>query len=211
MRIVKEAKERENEILDAASILFSEKGFDGTSIADILLKVGIARGTLYYHFKSKEDMMNALIERTTTQMLCAAKNAAELKLPVIDRIVNVVLSLNTQENCGDEMLAHMHSPQNALMHQKTQKAILTHLTPVLADLIREGINQGVFHTEFPYECMEMVMTYALVAFDDDDTIALTEESKVLRIGAFIYNVERLLGAEKGSFAPAMMRMFSGGN
>ncbi|MEG2719586.1 MAG: helix-turn-helix domain-containing protein, partial [Clostridia bacterium] len=49
MRIVKEAKERENEILDAASILFSEKGFDGTSIADILLKVGIARGTLYYH------------------------------------------------------------------------------------------------------------------------------------------------------------------
>ncbi|MEG1678401.1 MAG: helix-turn-helix domain-containing protein, partial [Clostridia bacterium] len=65
MRIVKEAKERENEILDAASILFSEKGFDGTSIADILLKVGIARGTLYYHFKSKEDMMDALIERTT--------------------------------------------------------------------------------------------------------------------------------------------------
>ena len=69
MRIVKEADERKNEILDAAARLFMEKGFDRTSANDILAAVGIAKGTLYYHFKSKEDIMDALIERQTTQIL----------------------------------------------------------------------------------------------------------------------------------------------
>ena len=47
MRIVKDADERKNEILDTAKILFSQKGFDGTSISDIIDKVGVARGTVY--------------------------------------------------------------------------------------------------------------------------------------------------------------------
>lgn len=65
MRIVKEADVRKNEILDAAGILFSEKGYDNTSVTDIMNAVGIAKGTLYHHFKSKEDIMDALIKRQT--------------------------------------------------------------------------------------------------------------------------------------------------
>ena len=52
MRTVKEPEIRKNEILDAADTLFAQKGFDNTSTGDILEMVGIARGTLYYHFKS---------------------------------------------------------------------------------------------------------------------------------------------------------------
>ena len=52
MRVVKEAEERKNEILDVAERLFGTKGFDGTSTGDILNEIGIAWGTLYYHFKS---------------------------------------------------------------------------------------------------------------------------------------------------------------
>lgn len=77
MRIVKEAEERRNEILDAADELFGRKGFDGTSTNDILEKVGIARGTLYYHFKSKEDILDALIQRYEEQMYSAAAAAAK--------------------------------------------------------------------------------------------------------------------------------------
>lgn len=62
MRVVKEAAIRRNEILDAAERLFVAKGFDGTSTGDILAEVGIACGTLYYHFKSKEDILDAMID-----------------------------------------------------------------------------------------------------------------------------------------------------
>lgn len=214
MRVVKEAEERKNEILDAAGELFGQRGFDGTSTADILEKVGIARGTLYYHFKSKEDIMDALIKRSSSQMLSAAvKIAADKKLSVAERIIGVVLSLNVSADngCGKEMMEHMHSPQNALMHRKTQKVIISGVTPILTEIINEGIKEGLFRTPFPYECMEMTVTYASTVFDDDDTVEMTEESRASRIEAFIFNVERLLGADSGSFAPYLARIFNGGN
>ena len=68
MRIVKEAEKRKNEILDVAERLFVSKGFDNTSTNDILNEIGIARGTLYYHFKSKTDILDAMIERMTRQL-----------------------------------------------------------------------------------------------------------------------------------------------
>ena len=76
----KEAEERRNEILDAVDELFGQKGFDGTSTNDILEKVGIARGTLYYHFESKEDIMDALIDRYSVRLLGAAQEIAADKV-----------------------------------------------------------------------------------------------------------------------------------
>lgn len=208
MRIVKKPEERRDEILDAADALFGQKGFDGTSTNDILEKVGIARGTLYHHFKSKEDIMDALIERYNTRLMRAAQEtAADRSIPVVERIIRVVAAMNVSGGGGDEIMEHIHKPQNALMHQKIQKVIVSGLTPILADMIREGIDEGLFNTPFPYECMEMVVVYANTVFDDG--AGLTEEEVAARIPAFIHNIERLLGAEAGSLL-SVMQMFGGG-
>lgn len=209
MRVVKEAEVRRNEILDAADELFAQKGFDGTSTNDILEKVGIARGTLYYHFKSKEDIMDALIERYGSRLLGAAQEAASDKsIPVVERIIHAVMALNLNGGSSEEIMEHIHKPQNALMHQKIQKVIINGVPPILADIIREGIEQGLFHTPYPYECMEMVVVYANTVFDDD-IVALTDEERGTRMLAFICNVERLLGAESGSLM-GTLRMFGAG-
>ncbi|MFJ5564278.1 TetR/AcrR family transcriptional regulator [Lysinibacillus xylanilyticus] len=205
----KEAMERRNEILDAADELFGQKGFDGTSTNDILEKVGIARGTLYYHFKSKEDIMDALIERYNTQILGSAKEIASNKnIPVHERIVRVVMALNISGGNGKEIIDHIHRPQNALMHQKIQKVIINGLPPILTEIIREGIEQGLFSTPYPYECMEMIVAYTNTVFDDD-MVDQTDEERAARIPAFIFNVERLLGVESGSLM-YMMKMFGNG-
>jgi AcrR family transcriptional regulator len=210
MRIVKEAEERRNEILDAADELFGEKGFDGTSTNDILEKVGIARGTLYYHFKSKEDIMDALIERYNAHLLSAAQAAASDKsIPVNQRILRVVMALNISGANSEKIIEHIHRPQNALMHQKIQKVIIGGVTPILAGIIREGIEEGLFNTPYPYECMEMVVAYANSVFDGD-MVELTDEERAARIQAFIFNAERLLGMESGSFMFGT-QMFGGEN
>ena len=99
MRIVKEAEERKNEILDVAENLFMKKGFDGTSTNDILQAVGIARGTLYYHFKSKEDIMDALIHRMSENLLMKARQASEdTTIPVNERLIRVVMALKLKEH-----------------------------------------------------------------------------------------------------------------
>ncbi|MFJ7647897.1 TetR/AcrR family transcriptional regulator [Lysinibacillus sp. NPDC097279] len=202
----KEAEERRNEILDVADELFGQKGFDGTSTNEILEKVGIARGTLYYHFKSKEDIMDALIERYTVQILYSAKEiAANKNISVYERIIGVVMALNISDGNGKEVIEHMHKPQNALMHQKIQKVIVNEVPPVLTGIIQEGIEQGLFNTPYPYECMEMIVAYTNTVFDDA-MVNLTNAEFASRIQALIFNVERLLGVESGSLMH-MMRMF----
>ena len=206
MRVVKDAEERRNEILNAANELFAQKGFDGTSTNDILEKVGIARGTLYYHFKSKEDIMDALIERYSVRLIGAAQEiAADKSIPVVERIIRVIMALNISDGSTQEIMEHIHKPQNALMHQKIQKVLINGVTPILADIIREGITQGLFNTPFPYECMEMVMIYANTIFDDD-MVPMTNEDLAQRAQALVYNIERLLGAESGSLMQ-VMQMF----
>ena len=203
----KEAEERKNEILDVADELFSKKGFDGTSTNDILEMVGIARGTLYHHFKSKEEIMDALIERYSDRLLGAAQEvAADKTIPLVDRIIRVVMSMNLSGGSSEEIMEHIHRPQNALMHQKIKKMIINGLTPILSEIICEGIEQGVFRTPYPYECMEMVVTYANTIFDDD-MVEMTNEDRTTRIQAFIFNVERLLDVESGSFM-SVTQMFS---
>lgn len=202
----KEAKERKNEILDVADDLFSKKGFDGTSTNDILQEVGIARGTLYHHFKSKEEIMDALMERYSERLLSAAQEvAADKTIPLVDRIIRVVMSMNLSSGSSEEIMEQIHRPQNALMHQKIQKIIINGLTPILTEIICEGIEQGVFKTPYPYECMEMVVTYANTVFDED-MVQITNHDRDTRIQAFIFNVERLLDVERGSLM-SVIQMF----
>ncbi|WP_339203997.1 TetR/AcrR family transcriptional regulator [Paenibacillus sp. FSL K6-3182] len=209
MRVVKEAQERRNEIIDAADELFGQKGFDGTSTNDILEKVGIARGTLYHHFKSKVDIMDALIERYSVRLLGTAQEiATDNSIPVVERIIRVVMALNLSGGSSKEIMEHIHKPQNALMHQKIEKVIINGVTPILTGIIHEGIQQGLFHTPYPYECMEMVVIYANTVFDDD-MVQMTNEERASRIQAFVFNVERLLGVKSGGLID-VMQMFDGG-
>lgn len=188
---------------------FSTKGFDATSTNDILEEVGIARGTLYYHFKSKEAIMDALIERYNTKVLNIAKKIANDKsISVFERMMGVVMALNINNKSEKEIIEHIHKPQNALMHQKVQRVILTEVTPILAEIIEDGIKEGVFNTPYPYESVEMLIAYTNTVFDTE-LIEMTIEEKARRIEAFIFNLERLLGAKRGSLI-SILQVFGDG-
>lgn len=61
-RQVLSREEREEQLLEAAATIFAEKGHRATSIADIIERVGVSRGTFYHYFESKEDIFNRLVE-----------------------------------------------------------------------------------------------------------------------------------------------------
>lgn len=154
--------------------------------------------------------MDALIERYTVLLLGAAKEiAADKSIPINERIIRVVMALNINDGNGKEIIEHIHKPQNALMHQKIQKVIINSVPPILTEIIREGIEQGLFSTPYPYECMEMAVAYTNTIFDDD-MVNMTNEERASRIQAFVFNIERLLGVESGSLM-YMMKMFDSGN
>lgn len=206
MRVVKEAEERKNEILDAAEKLFGAKGFDHTSTNDILNEIGIARGTLYYHFKSKEDILDAMIERITRQLIAKATDIVQKKeIPVLQRLTMTIMALNVNNELGLEVMQQVHKPQNALMHQKMQETLLSGVNPLITGLIEEGIQQDIFRTDYPAEAVEMAMLYSSTSFDS--MTVYTEEERQRKIVAFIYNLEQLLGMEHGSMQSAILPIF----
>ena len=210
MRIVKEAEVRREEILDAAEKLFAAKGFDNTSTGDILDAVGIARGTLYYHFKSKEDILDGVIQRITGRLMQDAGEIIRQKeLPVLERLTKAIMSLNVESKIGHEIMEQVHRPQNALMHQKMQTTLLAGINPILTELVEEGIQQGICHTQYPESMVEMIILYANIAFDDLNLAGLTHEQRERKIAGFIYNVERLMGMAEGSLQEAIMAIFRG--
>jgi len=206
MRIVKEAEERKNEILDVAERLFSVKGFDDTSTGDILAEVGIARGTLYYHFKSKEEILDAVIERMMGRMLARAKGLMKQKeLPVWQRLTLMIRAMQISGDWGDALMEQIHKPQNALMHQKMQERLLAGMNPLLTELIKEGVAEGICHTDYPAEVAEMTFLYVNSAFDN--LTVLGEAERQRKMAAFIYNLERLLQMEQGSMMEVVLPLF----
>ena len=206
MRIVKEAAERRNEILDVAERLFCTKGYDQTSTNDILSEIGIARGTLYYHFSSKEDILDAMIDRILDEIVRrASRIALDESVPVLERMTQTILASNVDTKIGDMILEQMHKPQNALMHAKMQERLLSRLIPLFVKIIEDGISQNLMKTDYPEETMQMLLLYANTVFDD--FIEYTEEEKKKMVLAFISNSEILLHMEKGSMLEAMVPMF----
>ncbi|MBR6478494.1 MAG: TetR/AcrR family transcriptional regulator [Lachnospiraceae bacterium] len=194
----KEAEERKKEILDAAEELFIARGYDETSTSDILEKVGIARGTLYYHFKSKEEILDALIDRIMQEAARRMNAALSGKEDVLHKVILFMGAVKLDSAIGKEITDYAHKPQNALMHQKIQKALLTVMTPMVAKIIKDGIADGSIKTDYPEETAEMILIYSSVAFDDLEELA--PEEKARKAMAFVSNLERLLGMKKGSLS-----------
>lgn len=206
MRVVKEAEERRNEILDVSEKLFLQKGFDSTSIADILNEVTIARGTLYYHFKSKEEILDGIIHRLTSGLVEKAGAIVEQKeVPVLQRLTRMMQALSIEDDLKHEILEQAHKPHNALMHRKMQDELSAGILPLITMLIEEGIARGICRTAYPAEVAEMTFLYCSTAFDGLAEVA--GDARDRKTAAFIYNLERLLGMEEGSMQEAVLPIF----
>lgn len=188
---------RKEQILNHSFKLFLKKGFDATSISDILQDLNIARGTLYYHFESKEAIMDAIIERFGQQAVeSATQVVVNDNLSVHDKLFGLFAAVQIGKLTGGEvMLDYLHRPQNSLFHEKSQQMILKKISPLLAQIIREGNLQNVFNNDFPEETAEMAVLI-ISGFIDSNL----RETLPQRIEALLYNLEKMLGAKQGELS-----------
>ena len=207
MRVVKTAEERKNEILDVAEQLFVEKGFEQASTNDIIARIGIARGTLYHHFRSKEEILDAIVERMTRAGIARARAiVSDKSVPIYERLTGAVLALNINTEAGAEVFEQIHKPQNALLHRKMEEQLLRGVVPIIAELIEEGNKSGLFDSKYPEEAAEMIMIYSNTVFDE--LSGLTPEMTVKKAMAFIHHTERMLGAKEKSLEGPIMSIIA---
>ncbi|MDR0497502.1 MAG: TetR/AcrR family transcriptional regulator [Treponema sp.] len=200
MRVFKKPEVRKSEILDAAEKLFAAKGYEKATVNDILAAVNIAKGTFYYYFKSKEDVLNTIVQRRMDEGVERAQAvAANPNLEVHEKLLAVIMALKSQNPMQENLPAILHEPDNVQLHQKMLIESVLRLSPILSDVVEEGIKQGIFNTTFPMESIEILLTAALVLFDEAYFQWQPDETTV-KVSAFLCAMERILGAEAGSFA-----------
>ena len=195
----KPTEERRSEIVEAARTLFLSKGYEATSTVDIMKAVGIAKGTLYYHFSSKEEILDALLSDITDNMAKAAApfgDNSELSIP--DRIIGVIRAINIEGSKDEGMLEAIHLPQNTLFHQKSHTLTIEKISPIMVKIVEDGIAQGFFLTKHPQSAVHIALSYSLTdigeAGGDPEELA----------AGFVYNLERMLGAKEGSLNKLMV-------
>lgn len=199
MRIVKEHDERRNEIIDTASCIFAQKGYDKSSVNDILNAVGIAKGTFYHYFKSKEEVLDAVISKATDMIVQRVEEVVDNPgLSPEEKLLGVFMSMQIDKQMDEGLLEEMHRPENALMHQKSLVSIITVLTPVLTQVVKEGIEKEVFSSEYPEQYMQIFMASATTLLDDG-IFQVEQEKQEKLFEALISLLEKMLGVEKGSF------------
>jgi AcrR family transcriptional regulator len=87
------ADDTRQRILDIAVDLFIEQGYAGTSVRDISERLGMTKGSLYYHFASKEEVLNALVApllEDLDQFVVDAGAAGKVDRDLLERLVNLL-------------------------------------------------------------------------------------------------------------------------
>lgn len=193
MRVSKEHNERREEILDKAEQLFSSKGYEKCTVNDILNAVGIAKGTFYHYFKSKEEVLDAIIQRVTDIVVSRAKLvASDQTLSPDKKLLHIFLSMRVENEMNHEILEELHQTENALMHQKSLSSIMEGVVPILAQVAEEGIEKGMFHSDFPAQYMQIFLV-ASVMLLDDGIFQIEKQEQQLILKALVTLLEKMLG------------------
>lgn len=199
MRISKQPEDRKNEILDVAEKLFTTKGYSKTTINHILEEIGIAKGTFYYYFKSKEEVLDGMVMRIIEKDIMKSKEILfQEHLNAPEKLFQILTTIGPESGEKEGITEQLHEANNAEMQQKIIVETVINLTPILAKVIEQGIQEGFFSTPYPKESMEVLLITAQFLLDGDLFKWTPEEMKEKMI-AFVYFMEVTLGAKKGTF------------
>lgn len=144
-------------ILEVSQRLFLEKGFDQTTIQDIVDGLdGLTRGAVYHHFKSKEEIMNALIERMFLENnpFISLKNRTDLNgLQKMKMAISMNQSDEERVPLSEQAVPILQNPRIlAGMIESNRK----NLSPLWLELINEGISDGSIQTNYAKELSELI-------------------------------------------------------
>jgi len=201
-RIVKNPDDRKLEIIRAARELFQTKEYSKTTMQDIMIKLNIAKGTIYHYFSSKEELLGAVVEDLVNQEL---KRKEELlssdmvkNMSALEKL-KVIISDDSLAEENDGILDSLHHPENTEMHTKQLGRYIVKLAPLWASIFRQGCEEGVFKIEHPLECAELILA-GVQFLTDKGFYPWTDSQLERRISAFTSLMEAQLGASSGSLS-----------
>lgn len=203
VRTVKTPEVRRAEILQAASELFQEIGYESTSVDSIVRSAGIAKGTFYYYFKSKDEVLAALAQQLCAEMVARSQIIADdPQLGAIEKFCAIIASQNQTVEAGQALVEDLHRPENRALHERSNIETVLAFGPILAAVVEQGNQEGVFQVDDPLSTVQFILAGSLFLFGHQ-MFSWTPEEQAARMQAMLLLIERTFGAVAGSFAAVL--------
>jgi AcrR family transcriptional regulator len=178
-RISKEPEERKEEIIEAASKLFEEKGYEETMMSDVAQSIGISQGLPYRYFKSKLELLDAVASRFGAEFLKLVLglkfkqgDSAKEKLDkYFDMVGNIAES---------RLVSILHKKDNSEVHRRISENIFRGLIPQLRKLIEEGNSDGSFDCPFPDAAADFLVYGAMSVHEMVQVRGVKETINIIR-------------------------------
>jgi len=204
-----EHAEKRNEILNAAQRLVYTKGYERMTIGDILADLQISSGAFYHYFDSKPAVLAAFIERirqeTEKPLLPIVHDPHLSALEKLQGFFATLDRLRSVYKADVVTLGRVwYTDDNAIVRQKVDEAVFAQRAPLLAEIVRQGVQEGSFTTVYPDQAGEVILsllhgmgnTHAklLLAVEPVHDEPQRVEAIVTIHAAYMDAIERVLGA-----------------
>ncbi|WP_040980315.1 TetR/AcrR family transcriptional regulator [Oceanobacillus jeddahense] len=189
------AKQTRENIIETAIQLFMEKGFEKTSMQDIANTLGISKGGIYHHFKSKEDIIDIVRENKANSVeaqlnkwkeTIKEQSAKEELIAILEKNIT-----DQQAHSMDEVFrTQMKSPDFIVSMMKNS---IDSSAPAFAQIIKEGIEDGSITTNYPEECAEVF--FLLINIWCDPVIFQADPEKSYKRLQFVQEMMKSMGID----------------
>ncbi|MER2175886.1 MAG: TetR/AcrR family transcriptional regulator [Carnobacterium sp.] len=147
-------EETRKKILDVAEKLFLEKGYDGTSIQDIVDGLGnMTKGVIYHHFKSKFAILETIMDEADEQPILEQLRGRN-GLEKLQNVLKDSFKSYRRQSIGYAVAVALRSPR-ILGEQYLQ--VFQELVPEMKKIVDEGVMDGSIQTDYPEEITELLM------------------------------------------------------
>ncbi|OEF97102.1 TetR/AcrR family transcriptional regulator [Desulfuribacillus alkaliarsenatis] len=152
--------DKKQELLTAALELFYEKGYEKTTINDIINKVGVSKGAFYHYFQSKEEVIETISSNYAEKLANVAMqvlNKAELNaLEKLNLLIEQGQKMKNREKENRKKIKQaLISDENLKLQKKLMQKISMEFIPFYEQIISEGIEQGIFASTNKKEMAEL--------------------------------------------------------
>lgn len=211
MRIVKDFDDRRKEFLQLTKELFFSVGYEKMTIQMLTGRAGVAKGTFYHYFKSKEDLLSQWVMNESEQVMAVIEKIVnDEKLDAVQKL-NAIFEKGGAWKAGQldlfvPLIKAMYNDVNIRLRAEMTKQLTQLAAGMYGKVITEGVEQGMFSTPYPEEIAGVVIRMSQLFSEDlsrmildhydGKDVSFDDAKKHLCIWQDTF--ERLIGAQKDS-------------
>jgi Transcriptional regulator len=184
--------------LDAAEKLFNFRGYQATKISDIAKSIEVSQGIIYYYFKSKEEVLEAIIRRKIAGIISEIEMVINTDDEKSFRKIELIFykSLKSIQGRGELLFEYLYNDQHLYILDRIKRQVRELVKPILLKIVEEGIKQGYFKTIYPIESVDFLINIIEILIDSlykkESTEKLTHRIEIAQ-----NLIEKALDAQPG--------------